>query len=378
MVNLSKWHFKVTGNATLAENNKIEKPKNILCLVSSIGGGGAERVACRIASELSKRHHVYLIYNDYKTNTYHIDSAVHVLPCLSKHISGDYRIVNWLLGKYNIFRQLIMITCVRNKYNIDSTVSFLRVPNILNVVAGGKCRKIVSERNDPSHQDERYCKHAMFANQRADHVVFQTKRVQEMYPENVRRKSSVIVNPVEVSCKAAAVKVKKIVTVGRLVKQKNQKMLLKAFMLYHTSHPDYHLYLYGEGELLQELIQIAENYNINRFVHFEGFKENIHEMIADAEQFVFSSDYEGLPNALMEAMMMGHACISTACNGSDVLIENEKNGLLVPVGDAEAMGEAMCRLSDDPGLRKRLGHAASLTAEEWNVDRIVRLWEELL
>ncbi len=378
MDNLNKWQFKLLGNATSVKNNKTQKPKNILCLVTSIGGGGAERVICRLASELSKRHHVYLIYYDNRTNTYHIDPAVHVLPCLNKRISSDYRIVKWLFRKYNILRQLTMITAIRIKYNIDSTVSFLRRPNILNVMAVGKCRKIVSERNDPSCQDERYRKRALFVNRRADHIVFQTKRVQEMYPDNIRRKSSVIVNPVEVSCMAASVKAKKIVTVGRLVEQKNQMMLLKAFMLYHKSHPDYHLYLYGKGELLHELMQVARNYNIGRFVHFEGFKDNIHEVIADAEQFVFSSDYEGLPNALMEAMMMGHACISTACNGPDVLIDNEKNGLLVPVGDAEALSCAMCRLSDDPGLRERLGRAAAVTAQEWKAERIVRLWERIL
>jgi glycosyltransferase involved in cell wall biosynthesis len=271
-----------------------------------------------------------------------------------------------------------MVTAVRYKYNIDTTVSFLRGPNILNVMAGGKCRKIVSERNDPSCKDEYYRKRALFVNQRADHVVFQTRRVQEMYPEDVRRKSSVIVNPTEVSCMAADVKSKKIVTVGRLHEQKNQKMLLKAFSLYHKSHPDYHLYFYGEGELLQELMQAARNYNLSRCVHFEGFKEDIHEAIADAEQFVLSSDYEGLPNALMEAMMMGLACISTACNGSEVLIDHEQNGLLVPVGDAETLGKAMCRLSDEPRLRDRLGKAAALSAQEWKTERVVRLWERIL
>ena len=378
MDNLNKWNFKLLRNAASDKKNKTQKPKNILCLVTSIGGGGAERVACRLASELSKRHHVYLIYYENRTNTYHIDPTVHVLPCLTKSISSDYRIIKWLFRKYNTLRQLTMLTVVRIKYNIDSTVSFLRRPNVLNVMAGGKCRRIVSERNDPSCQDERYRKRALFVNQRADHIVFQTKRVQEMYPENIRRKSSVIVNPVEVSCMAASVKAKKIVTVGRLVEQKNQKMLLKAFMLYHKSHPDYHLFLYGKGELLQELKQTAGDYGISEFVHFAGFQADVHNMIADAEQFVFSSDYEGLPNALMEAMMMGHACISTACNGPDVMIDNEINGLLVPIGDAEALSNAMCRLSDDPGLRERLGRAAAVTAQEWKAERVVRLWEKIL
>lgn len=364
--------------AKYGNENMKNKEKRILFLISSLGGGGAERVACRVASEFSKRYHVFLLYNEHKSHTYYIDPAVHLLACLNKNTSVDNKIIRWLFGKYNVLRQLIMVTAVRNKYNIDTTISFLRGPNILNVIAGGKCRKIVSERNDPSCKDERYRKRALFVNQRADYVVFQTRRVQEMYPEDVRRKSSVIMNPTEVSCKAAVVKTKKIVTVGRLHEQKNQKMLLKAFSMYHENHPDYHLYVFGEGELLQELLQVAWNYNIQDFVHFEGFKEDIHAAIADAEQFVLSSDYEGLPNALMEAMMMGLACISTACNGPDVLINHKKNGLLVPVGDAAALSKAMCCLSDDLGFRERLGRAAAVTALDWTTERVVRLWEKIL
>ena len=136
--------------------------------------------------------------------------------------------------------------------------------------------------------------------------------------------------------------------------------------------------MYGEGELVQELKQTAGKYGVSDFVHFAGFQADVHKMITDAEQFVFSSDYEGLPNALMEAMMMGLSCISTACNGSEVLIDHEQNGLLVSVGDAEALGKAMCRLSDDPGLRDRLGNAAAITAQEWKTERVVRLWERIL
>ena len=76
--------------------------------------------------------------------------------------------------------------------------------------------------------------------------------------------------------------------------------------------------------------------------------------------------------------MMGHACISTACTGADELIVDGKTGLLVPVGDAAALSGAMCRLSDNPELRERLGKAAAIAAQEWATERVARLWERIL
>ncbi len=236
----------------------------------------------------------------------------------------------------------------------------------------------MSERDDPTKVGIVYRISSSFAHFLADYAVFQSKRVRNIYCDKVQKKSIVIFNPTEVSCKANAVCAKKIATSGRLTEQKNQKLLIRAFAMFHKLHREHHLYIYGRGELLDELLKMAEQYNIQDFVHFEGFKEDIHAAIADAEQFVLSSDHEGLSNALMEAMMMGHACISTNCAGSDELIENEENGLLVPVGDAKALCEAMCRLSDDPDLRAKLGRAAAHTAGNWSTERIVRLWEKLL
>lgn len=76
---------------------------------------------------------------------------------------------------------------------------------------------------------------------------------------------------------------------------------------------------------------------------FEGFRNDVHEKIADATMFVMSSDYEGLSNALLEAMAMGLPCISTDSppGGARMVIRNGQNGLLVPVGNKEKLMEAM-------------------------------------
>ncbi len=361
------------------------KQKRILFIIDRLEGGGPLRVACRLMNRLCREHQIFLVYFTGKAVPYFLDPAV----CVIQSKSRDYEKAEqnsalrneffWHLKNYvDVVRKRNLVKKLKRQYQIDTTISFLKVGNVVNILADGRDRKIVSERTDPSKMSLLYFLCSRVSCSFADHIVFQTKYVQAMYNKSIKEKSCIIRNPIEVSCKAVPLRARKIVAVGRLVKPKNHKLLIKAFSAFHRTHRDYHLYIYGEGDLLEELIQVAENNHIQDFVHFEGFRKDVHAAIADAEQFVLSSDYEGLSNALMEAMMMGHACISTACAGSNEIIEDEKNGLLVPVGDAEALSEAMCRLSDDPNLRKRLGHAAAITAGEWKVDKVARLWEELL
>ncbi len=359
-------------------NKQENREKNILILVPSIGGGGAEHVACRLANELCKKYNLYLMYYDHKDKTYFLDSKVNIIDFFVRPDDRWFGRFKKIYRVYALLFQIVKVIQAKYIFRIDTSVSFMAVSSLVNVLAPGKCRTVISERNDPSCKSKCHCLSSLIAHKLADYAVFQNRKVQNMYGEKVRTKSSIIPNPTEVSCFVSEHRLKKIAAVGRLHEQKNHKLLISAFSLFHKTHLEYHLYIYGEGPLLNELKQHAETCGVKDNVHFEGFREDVHAAIADAEQFVLSSDYEGLSNALMEAMMMGHACISTCCTGSDELIEDGKNGLLVPVGDVHAMCEAMCRLSDSVELRKKLGHAAACTAEAWNIDKITRLWEKVL
>ena len=104
----------------------------------------------------------------------------------------------------------------------------------------------------------------------------------------------------------------------------------------------------------------------------------MHEAVADAEMFVLSSNYEGLCNALLECMMMGMACISTACEGSVDVIRDGENGLLTEVGNEEQLLQAMLRLAENAELREQIGKAAGKTAERFRRDVVVRQWMELV
>ena len=360
----------------MKESHLIPEKKNILFLISSIGGGGAERVACRLVSEFSKRHKVYLMYFFKKEKEYSVDKKVTLIPFINQNKQKNPTNNRDIISQKII--RIKQIEKIRKIYKIDVTISFLYGPNIYNITAGGGSIKIASERNDPEGKGEEYFNDMVLAYQKSDKVVFQTKYVKDKFPEDIKKKSIIIPNPISISCLSdMSFAEKKIVSVGRLVPQKNQALLIKAFANFKRLHNGYHLYIYGIGPLLDELKLLSKQYNLEEFIHFEGFEENIHEKIKNAEQFIFSSDYEGLPNALMEAMMMGLPCISTKCSGIGEIINDGINGLLVPIGNVSALSRKMCLLSDDKKLQKKLRRGARIKSEEWKTERIAKKWESL-
>ena len=350
------------------------KKKNILFLISSIGGGGAERVACRLVSEFVENNNVYLMYFQEKENTYYISPKVNLISFSKIH--QEYINKGCYIKNMKLLR-IIEIEKIRRKYNINITISFLHQPNILNVTAGGCELKICSERNDPEGKGIDYFNEMTSAYEKADKVVFQTNYSKNKYSFQIRNKSVIIPNPICVTCLADKRSKKKIVGVGRLVPQKNHELLIKSFSIFHKIHNEYILEIYGIGPLLDELKLLVKQLGLKNYIYFNGFSNDVHEKIKDAEQFVFSSNFEGMPNALMEAMMMGLPCISTNCSGVSEIIEHEKNGILVEKGDVEGLAREMIRLCENNELREKIGKNAKIKAEEWKLDKIVQKWEAL-
>lgn len=357
----------------------IDESLRILILVASLSGGGGERIACRLASLLSERHDVRLMYFYHKDEEpYPISPKVKVLDASFKTASPALTFfdkVRWALwGK----KRMSCLTVInRITHRPDVTISLLETPNRINARYGGK-RKVMSERNDPREKPGDYYAAAVSNYEAADYVVFQSRKVQSEFSKAVQRKSCVIPNPVTVSCLALPTSSHKIVTAGRLHPQKNQALLIRAFAAFHETHPVHTLHLYGEGPQFEELEGLVASLGVDSFVQFEGFCDEIHEAIGDAEMFVLSSDYEGMSNSLIEAMMMGLPCISTACTGSDELITDGEDGLLVPVGSEGDLCAAMERLADDAGLRAKISLNARLRALDFSANDVIGKWERIL
>lgn len=168
------------------------------------------------------------------------------------------------------------------------------------------------------------------------------------------------------------------VCVARFAEQKNHALLLKAFAQGPASDPNAHLVLVGDGALQEQLESQSENLGVARQVHFLGLRTDIPDVLGATDVFVLSSDWEGNPLSMMEAMASGLPIVSTAVGGVPGLIANGREGFLVPRGDIKGFSGAMTFLLRDQETRRSMGAAAAQRAKEnFDVSKMVRAYEQL-
>jgi len=169
-----------------------------------------------------------------------------------------------------------------------------------------------------------------------------------------------------------------ILAVGRLVWQKGFDLLLRAFREV-LSELDARLILAGEGHERESLQRLAKDLGIAAKVSFVGFQTNPYAFMSKADVFVLSSRYEGLPMVLLEALACGTPVISTDCkSGPREILDNGRCGLLVPVRDMKALSEAIVRSLKDSELRENFSRLGRERATDFSVDRIIRQYENVI
>ena len=286
------------------------------------------------------------------------------------------------IGKIHSIRKVI------KKVDADVSISFLLDANVYNTFAciGQRTKSIICERNDPfkpQYYKLKFCKPFFYF---ADGGVFQLKKVAEYY-SNIRGETAVIPNPVtttsKVILKPFEEREKKIVTLGRIaIKQKRNDLQIEAFDLFHRKHPDYQLIIYGRsinGDDIK-LQKLIKEKNLTESVIMSGVINNVQEAIENTQIYLLTSDYEGIPNSLIEAMSIGLPCISTDCRpgGASFLIQNGINGLLAPCDNSEILAEKMCWLVEHPREADRIGENAKNISDVLSENKIKHLWMEYL
>jgi len=359
---------------------KSKDKKTVLVMIDSLSGGGAERVATILASALSGDYNVALLSVKEDSPRYPIDAKVKLL--LMRQILRDGIQINNGVRKRVL---KLLIRYLKKRLRVDVSISFLYEMNYLNVSSKVSDKVVCCERNNPfkGPRDSLRVEQIKSIYEQADHVVFQTEYVRSLFSDSIKEHSSILHNPISVACERKTVVKKRIVNLGRLVPQKNQAMLIRAFKRFHDLHPDYTLSIYGKTSgddyyLTPKLRTLVKTLNLQEAVLIEGRSWQIHQDIADAEFFVLSSDFEGYSNALLEAMTMGFPCISTDCEGSVEVVKNGVNGLLVPRGDEDALLKAMLTFAEQADFRERLGKEAKKTSERFRQERVVQEWEEMI
>lgn len=285
----------------------------------------------------------------------------------------------------NTYKKIKSLRRLVNSYSPDIVIT-MGLPNaIFDVPAlfNTGVKHIISERNDPRNfSGKKVTKWlSRFLACFADGYVFQTKEAKEYYSLKCFSSGIVIPNPLLGTENMPSTifngsKIPQIVTAGRLNKQKNLELLIRAFNKIHVKFPSHKLVIYGEGPERKNLENLIHTLHLENAVSMPGSVQNVIELIYDKELFILSSDFEGMPNVLMEAMSLGLPCISTncPCGGPAELITDGYNGLLIPVNDETALTSAISRLLTDSFLSEKLSKNAFKIREIFDLDVISRQW----
>lgn len=166
--------------------------------------------------------------------------------------------------------------------------------------------------------------------------------------------------------------------VGRFAPQKNHLLLIEAFALAINECPEMQLWLVGDGELKAAIQKKVMEMGLEGKVLFLGLRNDIPKLMAESDLLILSSDYEGVPLVVLEAMAAGKPVISTAVGGVPELVVDGITGFLVPPGQPEALAQAILKLATNPELRQSMGEAAQRRAVElFDISRTAREYEKL-
>mgnify|MGYP004536911135 CR=1 FL=1 len=348
----------------------------ILFYINQIYEGGAERVITQLASSFAEAGDEAVLVTSFEHEGEYSLSDKVVRLSLEKEQLQQSRI------KRNVSRisKLRRIVKVQRP---DIVLSFMQEPNfrLLLATIGLPCKKVVSVRNDPARE---YAGTAgRFVGKTlmpllADGCVFQTHQAMEWFPNRLQRKSEVIPNAVS----STFFKTERSgadaywVAAGRLVEQKNYPMMLGAFSKVVENYPDERLRIYGEGPLRGELAHRIEELGLSSNVLLCGQTHDVAAVLSDAKGFLMTSDYEGMPNALMEAMAVGLPCVATdcPCGGPRELIRDGESGFLVPVGKEKTFAEKVIVLIQDKKINAMVETRASKTMATYSPEKVFARW----
>ncbi|MBQ0028693.1 MAG: glycosyltransferase [Lachnospiraceae bacterium] len=347
--------------------------------------GGAERVVSNLANAFSESGDEVIVATEWKGEQEFSlnDSVKRIIVGITEEENNKSRISKIFL------RNKHLKDCIK-KEQPDVVIAFTQAANYraLMVAKGLEVPVIIAVRTDPVGHYDRPIDKIMIplTYPRADGCVFQTTGQRDFFPEYIRNKSVIILNPVNpkyVGVPAPEVREKAVVHAGRIVDFKNQPMLIEAFCKVHEKYPEHELRIYGpdsfDGTLEILKKKIADN-NAESFVKLMGGSDSLEKELPRGEVYAFSSDWEGLPNALIEAMVLGMPIVATdcPCGGPATIMTDGVDGLLVPIKDSDAMAAGICRLLEDRELAERLGQNARKLEERVNSDAIIRQWHEYI
>ena len=348
--------------------------------INAIHDGGAERVMINLTKYFSESGYDSVLVTSFRDKwEYTVSEHVRRLSLEDVEIKQS----RWKRNLSRIYklRQL----CKKEKPDI--LVSFMAEPNFRAILAttGLPIKNLVSVRNDPEIEYGGKIGHLVgkYLLPLADGCVFQTEEAKKWFPQKLQSKSRIIYNSVKEDfyhierkpCKG------EIVTCGRLEKQKNHALLIQAFAKIAREFPYATLKIYGEGSLKKQLQQQINELHLQGRAFLMGATDHVEEVLKSADLFVLSSDFEGMPNALMEAMAAGVPCISTdcPCGGPKELFGNDLENQLVKINNEAELEDAVNNFMKLSTTDKMLrGKQMKIKARDYMPSRVNEYWDKYI
>lgn len=354
----------------------------VAMLIGALQKGGAERVLVNLADYLTNRGHQVVMVTTYqRQDEYALNPKVkRVISDITEEETTESRITNFK-------RRFCKLRSIWKLEKPDVVLSFIGKNNMMNVLTTAflPVSTAVAVRGEPNA--EYYSRWMRFAARLlfvfADGVILQTEASKKFFGRRVRKKAVILRNPINATFfrpRFEGERDKEIVAVGRLDNNKNQELLIRAFAQISADYPDYKLIIYGEGENRDKLTQLITQLRVEEKVFLPGNTNNVADVIYKTCVFVLPSDTEGMPNTLIEAMILGLTVIATdcPCGGPADLIDHDVNGILSPVGDVNMMKENLQKVLNNLQHADEMGRNATKTADIYRAEQVYAEWEKYL
>lgn len=345
----------------------------ITVVTRNLAAGGAERVIVQLLGEWSKENTCSLILLNNENDFYDVPPSVKVIRIGKKSN-------NPVLDKLFRYRE-VRKNVVNEKADVvlamPEEIGIYVIPSMFFT----HIPVVVSERNNPwvmpNKKITRILRKILYPF--VSGLIFQTKGAASFFSRKIQEKGIILPNPLDISRLPEPYlgeRRKIIVGAGRLERQKNFSLLIEAFADFYKKNNDYELNIFGDGSMKQELVELSDKLLPKGTAKLLGNNPDLLNTIKDCAIFVLTSDYEGVPNVLIEAMSIGMPVVSTDCapGGARELIVNNENGLLIETNNRTQLALAIEKLVNNKELAEKLSQNASSIKEDLASGIVASKW----